>query len=185
MPVEKPIFLLLLFSCSLGTHRWKTWWLHIPHGPMFQCWAAPHSLSLKWGILWNSAPLPGSKLQTPADDWNLHKHNCSFQPDDKNIENAVFHSRYRTVPQQFAKFLVPEIASWYSCLKNGIIVQNSGCTCIMLCVHSLCPCFDLAFQYKLLSVRLDWHNQPGDGWSCWFLAWPERLLLAYSSLRPL
>lgn len=75
---------LLLFSCSLGTHRWKTWPLHTPHDPIFQCWAAPHSWSLWWKILWNLVPPLDSRLRIPEEGSSPHTHNCAFHPDDNN-----------------------------------------------------------------------------------------------------
>ena len=78
----------LLFSCSLGTRRWKTWRPHTPHGPTFQCWAAPHSWSLWLRINWSLAPRLDSRLQTPAGGWSLRTHNCSFHSDGKKVRGA-------------------------------------------------------------------------------------------------
>lgn len=199
MPRQVSLFLLLLFSCSLGTHRWKTWWLHTPHDSMFQCRAAPRSLSLWWErLLLGWAPPLRSKLQTPAEGWSQHKHNCLFHPDDKNRERERdFHNR-NTLKNSFPSFL----QRFQDNLPlDTHPIENSGkedkrtkdwtSTCSMCILWAsdgddlLCPCSGPALLYKLLSVLPDWHSLPWDCWCCWSLAWPGCLLSACSSLKPL
>ena len=198
----------LLFSCSLGTRRWKTWRPHTPHGPTFQCWAAPHSWSLWLRISWSLAPRLDSRLQTPAGGWSLRTHNCSFDSDGKKVRGASLIRAWNLIYlrwwQQQQQQNHPSFINYSEKLQTAEALDShclifpcgflSGVQCmtvssLYVCVCAvdplLCPCSEPAHQCKLSSVLRGWRSPPWVGWCRWFWAWPASLLWACSSSTPL